>query len=255
MEHNSGQAAVRTWGMLNASGDYVIHCDSDDWVDKNLYKTLYTTAVQNQADVVVCDYVVHDGVNSLRQVRGCSTLDRLSFVNNLLLKKDPWALWNKLFRRELCQNNLCFPTGNMGEDMALCIQMLLRCNTISCVSGVFYYYYFNSSSIMNQMSKDKNLYNYESLRNNNIIVERAIEAEGLQDKFKQGIKNIQFNSLVWLFPYVNKYHVYCLLNNTYSTGPIAYLKTPSVSFEYKIQYLLALVRIFPYLMRLKKWLS
>ena len=30
MESNSGQAAVRKWGMLNSTGDYVIHCDSVD---------------------------------------------------------------------------------------------------------------------------------------------------------------------------------------------------------------------------------
>ena len=28
MEQNSGQAKVREWGMKNATGDYVIHCDS-----------------------------------------------------------------------------------------------------------------------------------------------------------------------------------------------------------------------------------
>ena len=30
MEHNYGQATVRRWGMLHATGDFVIHCDSDD---------------------------------------------------------------------------------------------------------------------------------------------------------------------------------------------------------------------------------
>ncbi len=38
MEQNSGQAAVRKWGMQNAIGDYVIHCDSDDWVELTMYE-------------------------------------------------------------------------------------------------------------------------------------------------------------------------------------------------------------------------
>ena len=33
MEQNSGQAVVREWGVKNAKGDFIIHCDSDDWVD------------------------------------------------------------------------------------------------------------------------------------------------------------------------------------------------------------------------------
>ena len=38
MEQNSGQAKVREWGMQNATGEYVIHCDSDDWVDIHMYE-------------------------------------------------------------------------------------------------------------------------------------------------------------------------------------------------------------------------
>ena len=40
MEKNSGQAAVRKWGMLNVAGEYVIHCDSDDWVDIYMYEAM-----------------------------------------------------------------------------------------------------------------------------------------------------------------------------------------------------------------------
>ena len=61
MEKNSGQAAVRKWGMQNATGEYVIHCDSDDWVDTDMYRAMYEKAKEEEADVVVCDYFVHDG--------------------------------------------------------------------------------------------------------------------------------------------------------------------------------------------------
>lgn len=40
MEQNSGQAKVREWGMRNATGEYVIHCDSDDWVDMHMYEEI-----------------------------------------------------------------------------------------------------------------------------------------------------------------------------------------------------------------------
>ena len=41
MPQNCGQAYVRRYGMSLCSGDFVIHCDSDDWVDINMYKKLY----------------------------------------------------------------------------------------------------------------------------------------------------------------------------------------------------------------------
>ena len=38
MLRNSGQAAVRITGLKNTKGNYIAHCDSDDWVDKNFYE-------------------------------------------------------------------------------------------------------------------------------------------------------------------------------------------------------------------------
>ena len=37
-EHNLGQAGTRARGIKMATGDYVIHCDSDDWVEPNMYE-------------------------------------------------------------------------------------------------------------------------------------------------------------------------------------------------------------------------
>ena len=51
---NGGIAAVRRDGILLATGDFVIHCDADDWVDTNLYEKMYTEAIRTKADVVIC---------------------------------------------------------------------------------------------------------------------------------------------------------------------------------------------------------
>ena len=50
---NKGLVAARNTGLAHATGDYIIHCDSDDWVDLNFYESLYKKAVETGADVVV----------------------------------------------------------------------------------------------------------------------------------------------------------------------------------------------------------
>ena len=40
MPTNSRQAAVRRHGIKLAAGEYIIHCDADDWVDTNLYEKM-----------------------------------------------------------------------------------------------------------------------------------------------------------------------------------------------------------------------
>ena len=43
---NQGLTGARSTAVKAACGDYIIHCDSDDWVDPALYETMYRTAVE-----------------------------------------------------------------------------------------------------------------------------------------------------------------------------------------------------------------
>ena len=64
MEKNSGQAAVRKWGMIKATGDYTIHCDSDDWVDVTMYEKMYNKAIEEKSDLVICDFYRSNSINN-----------------------------------------------------------------------------------------------------------------------------------------------------------------------------------------------
>ena len=61
MEKNIGQTAVRKWGILKATGDYVIHSNPDDWVDHDMYRAMYHKAIEEKADMVVCDFYYSNG--------------------------------------------------------------------------------------------------------------------------------------------------------------------------------------------------
>lgn len=67
MPTNSGQAAVRRHGIQLCTGNYIIHCDSDDWVDKDLYKQMYLLAISSGTDIVISNYSVSDGVIKLKR--------------------------------------------------------------------------------------------------------------------------------------------------------------------------------------------
>src|SRR5574344_1573459 len=44
---NRGLSCVRNSGLEVASGQYVIFADSDDWVEPDMYETLYEKAISN----------------------------------------------------------------------------------------------------------------------------------------------------------------------------------------------------------------
>ena len=55
-QENQGVAKARQVGTDNALGEYVIHCDADDWIESDELSSLYQKAQQESADMVICDY-------------------------------------------------------------------------------------------------------------------------------------------------------------------------------------------------------
>ena len=58
-KENGGQASARNLALQHAKGEYLGFVDSDDWIDKEMYEEMYQKAVDEDADVVVCDMVDH----------------------------------------------------------------------------------------------------------------------------------------------------------------------------------------------------
>lgn len=60
---NQGAAEARKVGISLASGEYVIHCDSDDWVATTMYEKLYTSAKLYAVDMVICGMYESNGMS------------------------------------------------------------------------------------------------------------------------------------------------------------------------------------------------
>ena len=52
---NQGLTKTRNTGLAVATGDYIAHCDSDDWVDLDMYRQLYVQAEETKSDIVYSD--------------------------------------------------------------------------------------------------------------------------------------------------------------------------------------------------------
>ena len=57
-EQNRGLAAARNTALELSHGEYIIHVDSDDWVEPNYLEELYTTITGNDADIAICNCYV-----------------------------------------------------------------------------------------------------------------------------------------------------------------------------------------------------
>ena len=55
-EVNKGLPSARNSGLAVARGEYVFHCDSDDFVEPTMFEDMYKAAIESSADIVRCDW-------------------------------------------------------------------------------------------------------------------------------------------------------------------------------------------------------
>lgn len=156
MQTNCGQAAIRKYGIQLATGDYILYCDSDDWIEKDMILDMWNLAEKDDLDVVVCDYSLVKKNETIRCI-GSSNCDATAYLKDVLSAKFSWALWNKLFKRSLFNNEMILPSDgmNMGEDMVLVIQLLYYCKTMGYIPKAYYNYCENPESITQSSNIDK----------------------------------------------------------------------------------------------------
>lgn len=244
MPRNSGQAAVRNMGISIVSGQYTIHCDSDDWIDRTMYEKMYIKAVTANADVVVCDYYVSDQI-----------IDKPSKAFPLCKQERPqklidWhcagQLWNKLYKTSICKkDSIILPQDNMGEDMALVYQMAFYCKNVEYIPECLYHFFCNPTSITHDHSVDKMVRNYHQTCRNTMIVEKFYRGKGYTVEVAQSIeriKNDERNKIVPLLKKDKKYHA--LWKNTFPEINLSVLLKRHFTLKDKIKFLLIYIRLF-----------
>lgn len=141
MNQNSGQGAVRRRGMLEAKGEYQIHCDSDDWVETNMYEKMYEKAIVDNADVVSCNFIMEKAGEVSQIIKNLDNSDPRYHINNVN-KSIWWTLWCRLIRTELLRRFDIFPVigMNMWEDVFVNLRAYYYANRISHIDEPLYHY-------------------------------------------------------------------------------------------------------------------
>ena len=151
---NLGPSTARNNGLRVATGDFVVYCDSDDYVASNMYKLLYEKAMQEKADVVYCDFFMAYSSHNKYYNTLNENEDKTTFLRQYLLQS--WTvLWNMIINRQLLlTHHLHFPQGiTYCEDFYLTVPVLFYANKIAKVNDALYYYNrTNSSSIIRNLN-------------------------------------------------------------------------------------------------------
>lgn len=154
---NEGVSVARNLGIELATGDYIGFVDSDDIIDKDMYKKLYNNMINNDCDISVCNYC------SFIEKPSFEYHDKLKIFNKEEALKDIISdglitnfLWNKLFKRNLF-NDIEFPKGKIYEDMYVMPKLLEKINRLCFDNSKLYGYFIRTNSYVNTYNQTKNI--------------------------------------------------------------------------------------------------
>lgn len=152
-ERNRGLPAARNTGMAAASGEYIYHCDSDDFADACMLEKLYAAAERNNADIVWCDWFLSFAHNERYMKQpGYATAEEA--LKGMLGGRMKFNVWNKLVRHSLyTDNGICFPEGyGMGEDMTVMMLFARAGKTVYVPEAYYHYVKLNTESFTQTFS-------------------------------------------------------------------------------------------------------
>lgn len=120
---NEGLPKARKSGLDIAKGEFVVHLDSDDWLELNALEVLYKKQQETNADIIVGQFknIYKDSESINRKVDNQFG----DHVIELFLVSSTRRIWGKLYRRSLFDNYIV-PSASMAEDLFTNVQILSR---------------------------------------------------------------------------------------------------------------------------------
>lgn len=141
---NQGLSVARNIGIENATADYLMFVDSDDWAHEDFCKDAYECAIQQKTDIVMFAYqnIIGSDLNKNDNnfvSKVASGLKTREEAIELTFESFGMVAWNKLYHKKLF-NNIVYPKGYLFEDTATTYKLLWNASGIYCLDKVLYYH-------------------------------------------------------------------------------------------------------------------
>lgn len=161
---NRGLAAARNTAVDAASGDFIMHVDSDDWLETQAVKKCVEKQSENDADIVTMDAKVW-WPKKKEYYRTPHTTNPIELMTAILSKKAVCNIWGRLIRKSLyTDNKIRVIEGiNFSEDLQIIPQLLYFSRNINyCSDNLYNYESRNICSYTSNFSEKKDSQNQKT---------------------------------------------------------------------------------------------
>ena len=173
-KENGGLSDARNTGIEEASSDLIGFVDSDDYIDEDMYETLYRQMLESKAELSMCGhYDVYHQIPEKQVVAIQTWVLTPEEAIRMVMEAKILSVTavNKLYKKELF-DQLRFEMGKIAEDAFIMIRLIHQCSKVVATNEKKYYYVHRENSITTQKFSLKFLNVIEAYEQNaNIIRE------------------------------------------------------------------------------------
>lgn len=173
-KENGGLSSARNAGLDVATGEYIYFLDSDDYVDTDMFETLYRKASEEDLDIIYFNAVPFFDSEQIKR-------DNQNYVNYYTRSHDypgvctgqamfsamrkhyeflP-AVWSQLYRRDLIEDNhIRFCHGILHEDNPFSFQCMILARRVAYLNKGYYHRRMRGNSIVTAKKSMRNVEGY-----------------------------------------------------------------------------------------------
>lgn len=155
---NRGQASVRNIGVKHCHGEFLMHVDSDDWLDKDVVEKCVEKQCASDADIVAFDRKIHrTNKTIIKHAPECSSAKL--FTIEMLRRERDISIWGMLIRTFLYRENniICHEGINMSEDYQTSPRLAYYAKKVVFVHNTYYHYECRNIKSISATFSEKNV--------------------------------------------------------------------------------------------------
>lgn len=173
---NGGLSSARNAGLDSAHGEYIGFVDSDDYIEPNMYETMYKAIIETDAEIAACGIIRENEETHAAKLIRCPHTQKIytdeEALKEIFLSRNLGiGVWSKLYSRQVFQN-IRFPIGETNEDAAILMQSILGRKLVhtACPS---YHYMVRQGSITYRYDSG----NTSDLWNHNLQICKSVDEQ------------------------------------------------------------------------------
>lgn len=188
-QNNRGVSSARNKGIKNATGEYILFLDCDDFIENDILYRLIKLIEETKTDICIFDFIYfnekrHDIITTSFKSDIYSKRDIVEYFWAIFEKRISHNVGNKIYKSKIIKdNNILFNEEySIFEDILFFLEYLNNVNKIYYLNEPLYYYYSHDSGSLRTSYKKKffkahiDVYNQiEKFLNNNLKFDQYSE--------------------------------------------------------------------------------